>query len=336
MVNEPLWALLDIYGNCVSIELCNFSDAQTVAPSIPTIQTEYFSDQATDLQPVAFFEQRSSSLSFPTVDGYNPRSVVAFDRSQNEAIIFLSEQIKVGMGLLLKILPHSKATGGNTRLTTNSSYERTESASSIISIGLTNSDIKALIDHNKLPLSIDEINKQSEFWIIESFKPISRATFDTGDELFFVLNNDAVLQYSQNASKFQDLIHIDPSLKYYPFLVFRDRPSIIALLGCSKSIQKAKTVNPRLEPSPNAEVNECSVCMDRFKDTVMIPCGHISTCYSCAEELFHRSKSCNYIELKVSFFELKSFQSNFPFKVRSVVYPSLKSIKSSSLSIVKC
>jgi hypothetical protein len=45
---------------------------------------------------------------------------------------------------------------------------------------------------------------------------------------------------------------------------------------------------------------DCTVCLDRMRDTVLIPCGHICLCYSCAKELVEfGSKQCKYEKKKI-------------------------------------
>lgn len=46
--------------------------------------------------------------------------------------------------------------------------------------------------------------------------------------------------------------------------------------------KKAKATTSTAAPAELQEHQECTICLDAKKDTVMLPCGHVTTCSTCA------------------------------------------------------
>jgi len=56
--------------------------------------------------------------------------------------------------------------------------------------------------------------------------------------------------------------------------------------GGRKNKKQHHAAEPELPPQPQLEKeDECSVCLDAKKDTVIIPCGHLCVCNPCATVL---------------------------------------------------
>jgi len=77
--------------------------------------------------------------------------------------------------------------------------------------------------------------------------------------------------------------------KYYSLQQINNKNNII------KSNQElTSTNNNEIKTEYDFQLHQdCTVCLDRMRDTVLIPCGHICLCYSCAKELVeHGPKQC--------------------------------------------
>jgi hypothetical protein len=252
----------------------------------------------------------SSSISFSLSSSTNlpDKSIVLFDPSKKcHGLVFFSEPLTINAGLLIKILHVLSPGESHLRATTNSMNSTCSSSS--LQLGLTNCDIQSLMTTNKLPLTIEAINQRSEFWIIQDFRLNNKATIDAGDEFLFVIHPDGVIEFSHNKSKFEEFIHVDSNLNYYPFLIFQDDIIALRSLGYLNSLDKCRSLrrvtSKETESATHAidvdKTNEsqvklnhdCVVCFDRMRNTVLIPCGHICVCFSCAKELHeHGDKQC--------------------------------------------
>lgn len=59
----------------------------------------------------------------------------------------------------------------------------------------------------------------------------------------------------------------------------------------------AEAKKPKSEPTEGAR--ECSVCFDHQIGAVLIPCGHASYCFQCAEGLRKKGKGCAICRKKI-------------------------------------
>ncbi len=255
---------------------------------------------------ISFFSSSSNALPNP--------SVVLFDNSKNtDGLVFFSEPLIINSGLLIHILNIIPSNESRIRTTTASA---SNFLSSHIQFGLTNCNTKTLLRNNDLPIDIEQINNRSEFWIIQDFKLGNKTTIDQGDEFLFTFNQNGIIEYSHNHSKLKDFIHVDLNLIYYPFLVFKGDIVAIRSMGYFKNLDKYQSLqqintkndtsksNQQSTSTNNNDIQteydlklyqDCTVCLDRIRDTVLIPCGHICLCYSCAEELVeHGTQQCKY------------------------------------------
>jgi len=333
-VHEPLWALLDIYGNCISIELvCDPQQrTQTQNDQIrqinPVLNTHFYDELRNELIPLPFLPVHNSLISFfqsssSSSNSSSNSSIVLYDNSKNtDGLVFFSDALTINSGLLIHIL--NVQPSNESRLRTTATSASSNSLSTQIQFGLTNCDIKDLIRRNDLPLDIEQINRRSEFWVIENFQLGNKTSIDRDDEFLFTFNQNGVIQYSHNDSKLQDFLHVDSNLIYYPFLIFKGDIVAVRSMGLIKNLDKyrfCQSTKVKLESNQtNHELNmktktecqteteiklnqDCTVCFDRIRDTVLIPCGHICLCYSCAKGLVdHGTKQC------MSFF-LQTIQS---------------------------
>ncbi len=324
-MQEPLWALLDIYGNCISIELVDDPQQRTVSLNDQirnintTVATHFYEDLRSELLPLPFLPVHSPLISFflSSSSALANQSIVLFDNSKtNDGLVFFSEPLTINSGLLIHILNVQPSTESRQRTITTAAAASASnlSTSSHIQFGLTNCNTKALLRTNDLPIDLEQINHRSEFWIIQDFQLNNKTTIDRDDEFLFTFNVDGIIEYSHNNSPLKDFIHVDSNLVYYPFLVFKGDIVAIRSMGYVKNLDKYRSLQQMKnktdmkksnQESISTKTNEiknecdmklnqdCTVCLDRMRDTVLIPCGHICLCYSCAKELVELgSKQC--------------------------------------------
>ncbi|CAF1269617.1 unnamed protein product [Adineta ricciae] len=319
-VQEPLWGLLDIYGNCISVEIVADPQQRTVSHNDQfrhingTLTTHYFKDVRNDLVSVPFLPVYSSSITFSSSPTHNQsnQTIAIFDNTKNvEGLVFFSEPLTTNTGVLIQILSIASSNESRLRPTTASA---SNSLASHIQFGLTNCGIKDLLRTKDIPLNIEQINNRLEFWIIHDFKLSNKTTIDRDDEFLFTFNQDGIIEYSHNNSKLKDFIHVDPKLDYYPFLVLKSDIVAVRSMGYLKSLKKCQSLHETNSLSKSNESSssitsahsnnisnnsmkndfdsrlshDCTICLDRIRDTVLIPCGHICLCYSCADELHQR------------------------------------------------
>ncbi|CAF4487564.1 unnamed protein product, partial [Rotaria sp. Silwood2] len=190
-VQEPLWALLDIYGNCISIELVDDYLKRTGSLNDqlrninPTVTTSFFKDICNDLSPLTFLPVHSSSISFfsSSSNALPNQSIVLYDNTKTcDGLVFFSEPLTINSGLLIQILSIIPSNESRIRTTTTTTAVTSNLLVSHIQFGLTNCNTQNLLRTNDLPLDIEKINDRSEFWILQDFKLGNKTTIDRNDE----------------------------------------------------------------------------------------------------------------------------------------------------------
>lgn len=284
-----------------------------------TVSSPIFKELSKDLIPLPFLPVHSPSISFfnSSSNTLPNQSIILFDnRPNSHGLVFFSEPLTANSGLIiqvLNILPSNESQRRATTMTTASNLLPTH-----IQFGLTNCNTQNLMQMNDLPLDIDKINNRSEFWIVQDFQLGNKTTIDREDEFLFTFNQDGIIQYSHNNSYLKDFIHVDPTLIYYPFLILKGDIVAVRSMGYVKNIEKYRSLKQANNKIDTTQLNQeltsahnitstddtnierdfklnhdCTICFDRLRDTVLIPCGHICLCYSCAEELTERgTKLC--------------------------------------------
>ncbi|CAF1043561.1 unnamed protein product [Didymodactylos carnosus] len=302
-VREPLWALFDVYGNTISIEIVEDPNrpASSVYDQLKQLYPQYAYDQQqrhfqeyqSIVQPSEFLPTHGPSI---TLFGNTNRSIAILENPQStDGIVFLPEPLAVNSAYLFQILYVNNSTTRST---------------STLQLGLTNVNTTRL-QQSDLPRDIDQLINRSEYWILNDL--IKVKPFERNDAYLFTLTSDGIVQISHNSSLLQDFIHIDKTLSLYPFLVLKQDVLAIRLIGKIKNIEKLRARQQELSSSnfspvslnrqlSNASTSEtksirlpqdCVVCLDRLIDTVLIPCGHLCLCFQCATAMHDKgNKTC--------------------------------------------
>jgi hypothetical protein len=87
--------------------------------------------------------------------------------------------------------------------------------------------------------------------------------------------------------------------------------------GCARAASEAKAAGaPLLCPLCHTPIQgvtvvypseTCCICLDAAADTVILPCGHLSTCYGCAPQLWKEKRQCPMCQGRIV-----SFRRQFP------------------------
>mmetsp|Transcript_68047 Transcript_68047/g.148334 ORF Transcript_68047/g.148334 Transcript_68047/m.148334 type:complete len:815 (-) Transcript_68047:352-2796(-) len=72
---------------------------------------------------------------------------------------------------------------------------------------------------------------------------------------------------------------------------FENEASWTCLIAEIEEVKEEVPTPPPPPPPPPAKP-ECSICFEMEADTVLVPCGHAATCYTCAESVNQGNKQC--------------------------------------------
>jgi len=230
---QPLWCMIDLYGNCTSIELVdmrrslnnfveqdfsidNNSDESAVETPDNTDTVENVSNALNNLtvdnnedmdNEVASAQLRHYSnvqflpLSYHVTKGINislnDSQTIAWrhDDEYSNGYVFTSEPVRLGQTIVVQILETENMYIGS------------------LAFGLTSCD-PSTIDMSSLPEDADMLLDRLEYWVVS--KDVAN-TPDTGDELCFTVNNDGSVEFSKNGSPRQTFMHVDISVPLWVF-----------------------------------------------------------------------------------------------------------------------
>ncbi|KAK6185585.1 hypothetical protein SNE40_007786 [Patella caerulea] len=224
--NGPLWALLDIYGNTMSVEFLHRPEAAPVlnnmvgtastvesAELFQSIQSLSIDDSSpairyhanVDLVPMTFHNMCGKNL-------YLNRDMTIATRTVDEycnAYAFTSRPLHCGEKIVIQILNIEQLYVGG------------------IAFGLTVCD-PATLTGDDLPDDSDWLLDRKEYWVVN--KDICRKP-DVGDELSFYLTSEGEVRYSRNNHKVATLMHVDRNLPLWAFFDVYGNVQKIRLLG---------------------------------------------------------------------------------------------------------
>ncbi|ESO95167.1 hypothetical protein LOTGIDRAFT_117454, partial [Lottia gigantea] len=203
--NGPLWALLDIYGNTISVEFLHRPGKYQ--NKFIVFESELFSFQTLSLNdstslPVRYHANvELTPMTFHAMCGRNVRlnpDMTIASRTMDEycnAYAFTSRPLHCGEKIVIQILNIEQLYVGG------------------IAFGLTVCDPASLI-MDDLPDDSDYLLDRKEYWVVN--KDICRKP-DVGDELSFYLTSEGEVRYSRNNHKVATLMHVDRNLPLWAF-----------------------------------------------------------------------------------------------------------------------
>ncbi|UJR16205.1 hypothetical protein I4U23_003115 [Adineta vaga] len=273
-VSEPLWAVIDVYGNVKGV---SFTSAPKITDGSKSFFTKYH--QKPDQLPITYFSHLKSSnlqpIAFRHIHGVELelfcQNKVAFRKNVQrlaQPYVFIDLPMTTGDELYIRIL------------SIDVNY-RTPGV-----IGFTNADPSIFTENFHKFLTSDPMAlcDRPEYWIIveDAFDEKSNEL----DEYCFKFDKEGCIQMQRNNDLRSNkaIAFADSSQTFYPFFFLNGRISAFALIGLISSSNKTL---PKKDEDANSGL--CQICLDAEANCVFIPCGHIFFCSdckdSCAEKL---------------------------------------------------
>jgi len=225
---QPLWCMIDLYGNCTAIEMVdmrrslnNFageSSQQESAVSTPELAPHLLPDTIENVSnalnnltvsnsnegqvPLRFnslsqFQQLAfHSSTGPNVTLNGDRSIVwRHDDEYSNGYVFTEQPVRLGQRFVIQILSTENMYIGS------------------LAFGLTSCD-PSLLDTSGLPEDSDMLLDRPEYWVVS--KDVAN-TPDIGDELSFLVNEDGTVEFSKNGAIPSVFMHVDSSVNLWAF-----------------------------------------------------------------------------------------------------------------------
>ncbi|GAB6023760.1 E3 ubiquitin-protein ligase neurl1b [Chamberlinius hualienensis] len=265
---KPLWALIDIYGNTVAVEIID------PLKQLKQEAKQHFECKSTscDINSVSKYYPQCplKPLRFHPVTGKhvhlsNDRLTAARDQSEySQGYVFSERPLKSSEQLVIKVL------------------ENVTDYFGALSFGLTSCDPSKL-NPFELPENCDQLLDRKEYWVV--MKDVAMIP-KPGDELCFQLTSEGEILFSKNNGPVVSLLHVDQSQKLWAFFDIYGITLKIKSLGSYSEVSKLTntkktTKSPR--STPELADPECMICCERPINSVLYSCGHMCMCYECAE-----------------------------------------------------
>ncbi|XP_040573363.1 protein neuralized isoform X2 [Lepeophtheirus salmonis] len=301
---KPLWAMIDLYGNCTTIELVDIrrqihnnlnprplQPQPTLPPPIPppiiaaplpqppVPLTSSHNVPRTQLPPqeeLNLIDHTRTLVShkpllFHNVTGRNvhlsPTLNTAWRHEDEFAQGYVFSSIPLrSCSIVVKILGAEPSYIGS------------------LAVGFTNVN-PSNIDSGALPEdSNDLLERNSEYWVV--CKDIANSP-SVGDELKFDILRDGVVTLSFNNGPSHVIMKIDTSKKLWGFWDIYGHTSKIQIRGTvpeSRSMVVPSEFNGGSlgGPPPSLQCSDCTICYEKPANSVIYTCGHICMCFECA------------------------------------------------------
>ncbi|XP_014768780.1 protein neuralized isoform X2 [Octopus bimaculoides] len=248
----PLWALLDIYGNTVSVEFAN-PDASSLIPSPANISN--LADLTSALQSMDLSHNNSTNNALTMASNHHNSSstnanttmvpIVRFHKNVDFTPVFFHDICGHNVCLdsektVAVRLPEEYCNG---YVFTSRPISNEIIVIQILGIdryyegglafGFTTCD-PANLSHEEFPDDADQFLDRREYWVVN--KDVCRVS-DIGDELSFYLTTEGEVRYARNTSKMTTLMHVDPTLPLWMFFDVYGNVQKIKILGSANPSQ---------------------------------------------------------------------------------------------------
>ncbi|XP_055315208.1 protein neuralized isoform X2 [Sitodiplosis mosellana] len=241
---EPLWALVDVYGNCSAIEfldsrVCMYQHRSGSRQSVPSAASEVEIDRIvphlqslsvnedhrpplarsrsgtslrTSLTPVPFHRTRGRNVHLSQDKLVATRVETEFC----QGYVFTARPIRIGEKLIVQVLRTEPMYVG------------------ALALGLTSCD-PATLQPSDLPDDSDLLLDRPEYWVVS--KDIASNPV-RGDEIIFSITQNGEVQISKNDGSPTVIMHVDQSLQLWAFLdVYGSTQSVRVLSQMAPSPQ---------------------------------------------------------------------------------------------------
>jgi len=262
---QPLWCLIDLYGNCTAIELVDMrrslngfarneetwerdivneeepvqvGDTDNVINNIDALSLDPNSND--EEMPLRF---NSSSifrdLAFHRSTGpnvsLNGNQTIAWrhEDEYSNGYVFASEPVRHGERLVIQVLATENMYIGS------------------LAFGLTSTN-PANIDQESLPEDSDMLLDRSEYWVVS--KDVANSP-DEGDELSFCVKEDGSVEFSKNGNIPSVFMHVDNSVDLWAFWDVYGNTQRLRIIGA--------TNDPVIRPDQIRQNSNASLENDR-------------------------------------------------------------------------
>ncbi|KAG7298516.1 hypothetical protein JYU34_018152 [Plutella xylostella] len=233
---SPLWALVDVYGNCTAIQFADPRAPNQIRRSIPALEDSeerlagsmrsLSIDEA--LPPPRFQSQAVVPLTLHRTKGRNvqfisDRGVAARVEAEFcQGYVFTARPMRPGQTLVVQILATEPAYAGS------------------LAIGLTSCD-PATLRPTDLPDDAEQLLDRPEYWVVrrDAANGLRR-----GDELAVTLTLDGEVRVSRNGSNPITVMHVDHTLRLWAFVDIYGATQKVRMLS-SQLPQPAQTPPPQ-------------------------------------------------------------------------------------------
>ncbi|XP_026725576.1 protein neuralized isoform X2 [Trichoplusia ni] len=222
---NPLWALVDVYGNCTAVQfadprapsqrrhspveeerLVSSMRALSVDESLPPPRYQ------NPLVPLSLHRTKGRNVQFINDRGVAARAEAEFC----QGYVFTARPMRPGQTIVFQILATEPAYAGS------------------LAIGLTSCD-PATLRPCDLPDDAEQLLDRPEYWVVrrDAANGLRR-----GDELAVTLTTDGEVRVSRNGSTPVTVMHVDHTLKLWAFT---------DIYGAT---QKVRMLSTQVQPSP--------------------------------------------------------------------------------------
>ncbi|XP_002738165.1 protein neuralized-like [Saccoglossus kowalevskii] len=279
--NEPLWGLMDIYGNTVEVRLTECAETEpTRAPildppsdfpvPLPQILPSPVVDLDTDSSQSSFGSLLHSNDSLASGEGLvsriipgilpvpfheicglnvllNPSKIQArrIDGEFQNGLVFLSQPVHAGELVVIEVL------------------ETTPRYLGCLAVGVTSCD-PAVLTPSMLPEDSEDLYDRQEYWALSR----DIALPDSGDQLSFIINPDGEVHYHENGIHRRVLMHVDISQPLWMLFDVYGSTQKIKILGI---VPVNSATTPTTSIRTNSAVLENSLNIPTFLDLNISP-----------------------------------------------------------------
>ena len=262
---QPLWCLIDLYGNCTALELVdmrrslnNFARGEDTPEednvieeeSVPVSDNDNVLNNLDDLSldhnsndeemPLRFNSGfRFKELHFHRFTGpnasLNGNGTIAWrhEDEYSNGYVFTSQPVKAGDRLVIQVLATENMYIGS------------------LAFGLTSCD-PASIDPETLLEDSDMLLDRPEYWVVS--KDVANSP-DEGDELSFCVKGDGSVEFSKNGNIPSVFMHVDTSVNLWMFWDIYGNTQRLRMVG--------STTQPVIRPDQLRQNSNASLENDR-------------------------------------------------------------------------
>ncbi|UYV71724.1 NEURL1B [Cordylochernes scorpioides] len=278
-VKSPLWAILDVYGNTLSVE---FVDIQTqlnnrlMGGGDSPVAEEYDEEEELPNPPAfCFHDLHGQNITLQN----RKLGAVKMRGTSFQGYVFTSRALKPCEKLCIDI-----------------SGDDGESVN-FLTFGLTTCNPSSLSQQD-LPDDPDDLMDRPEYWVVK--KDVVQAP-RVGDSFSFRFLPSGEVQVARNSDSYQTFLFVDGTQELWAFFDIQTFLGIlikeVAMTEAGSSSSSLPTLEiPAVEAAASLEdasrLGECILCCEQEINSIFYDCGHACMCFQCAKEQWSKSNQC--------------------------------------------